>query len=96
MQIKQLILLLGALVTGIGCTTANYGLSPVAIQDQKDTYKFKLFVGGFSSGETSDEAVKDDIESYQKNYGYRKYKIIDKHYNLIPSYFEYTVQFTRD
>jgi len=79
-----------------GCTTANYGLAPAALQDQKDTFKFKLFVGGFSGGETSDQAVKGDIETYQKNNGYKGYIITDKRYNLIPSYFEYTVQFTRD
>ena len=80
----------------IGCTTANYGLSPAAIQGQKDTFKFKIYVGGFSGGETSDQAVKGDIDIYQKNNSYKNHKIIDKRYNLIPSYFEYTVQFTRD
>lgn len=79
-----------------GCTTANYGLAPTAIQDQKDTFKFKIFVGGFSGGETADNAAKGDLETYQKNNGYKTYKIIDKQYNLIPSYFEYTVQFSRN
>lgn len=79
-----------------GCTTANYGLAPTGIQDQKDTFKFKVYVGGFSGGETSDAAVKGDIEAYQKSNGYKDHKILDKRYNLIPSYFEYTVQFARD
>jgi hypothetical protein len=93
---------LGAVLVGasfavltVGCTTANYGLKPAAVDEQKDTYRFKLFVGGFSGGETADKAVQPDIEEYRKNNGYKSYTIVDKRYNLIPSYFEYTVRFNR-
>ena len=77
-----------------GCTTASYGLKPTPIENQQDTYKFKLFVGGFAGGETSDQAVQQDIETYKTNNGYKSYIITDKRYNLIPSYFEYTVHFS--
>lgn len=82
-------------ISFVGCTTASYGLKPIAVEEQQDTYKFKLFVGGFSGGETADKAVRGDIDAYQKNNGYEKYTILDKRYNLIPSYFEYTVRFSR-
>jgi len=77
------------------CTTTNYGLAPASVQDKQDTFTFKVYVGGFSGGETSDAAVKPDIEKFQKTQGYSSYKILDKRYNLFPSYFEYTVQFSR-
>lgn len=77
-----------------GCTTANYNLKPGVVENQKDTYKFKVFIGGLSGPETADKSVKDDLESYKINNGYRSYKILDRQYNFIPTYYEYTVQFS--
>jgi hypothetical protein len=77
------------------CTTANYGLAPTNVQGRKDTLKFRMYVGGFSGGDTADNAVKPDIEAYQTKNGFRSYKITDRQYNIAPSYFEYTVQFNR-
>ena len=93
--IAALILIAATAAITTACTTANYGLAPALVQDQQDTFSFKIYVGGFSGGETSDAAVKGDIEAFQKTKGYKHHKILDKRYNLIPSYFEYTVQFSR-
>ncbi len=85
-----------AAVFATGCTTANYGLTPESVQNQRDTFKFKVFMGGFSTVETTDKAVAGDLETYQKNNGYKNHKIIGKRFNPIPTYYEYTVQFFRD
>ena len=82
-------------ILSVGCTTANYGQKPTAVEEHKDTYKFKLFVGGFSGGETSDKAVQKDLEEYRKKNGYAGYTVVNRRYNVIPSYFEYTVRFRR-
>ncbi len=93
-SLATFIALAAILVTG--CTTANYGLTPESVQGQKDTFKFKIFMGGFSTVETTDKAVVGDLETYQKNNGYMNHKIISKRFNTIPTYYEYTVQFFRD
>lgn len=97
MKLKNLIamgLLAASFTTFSGCTTANYGLKPISIENQKDTYKFKVFVGGMSGPETADKSVANDLESYKINNGYKSYTIIDRRYNFIPTYYEYTVQFS--
>jgi hypothetical protein len=78
------------------CTTANYGLAPTSVDAKKDTFTFKIFSGGFTGGETADASVKKDIERYQQANGFKTYKLLERRYNVIPSYFEYTVQFDRN
>ena len=94
-RLAQLVLGCFIFVVAPGCTTASYGLAPSAVPNQADTFVFKLFVGGFSGGETADAAVRGEIEQFQKSNGYKDHKILDKRYNLVPSYFEYTVRFLR-
>lgn len=90
-----IVLLAASFTVFTGCTTANYGLKPTSIEDQKDTYKFKVFVGGLSGPDTADQSVANDLESYKTNNGYKSYTILDRRYNFIPTYYEYTVQFSR-
>lgn len=82
-----------SLITFSGCTTANYNLKPGVVENQKDTFKFKVFVGGLSGPDTADISVKNDLESYKINNGYKSYTILDRQYNFIPTYYEYTVKF---
>jgi hypothetical protein len=80
----------------VACTTANYGLAPTSVDAKKDTFMFKIFSGGFTGGDTADAAVKKDIERYQQANGFKSHKTLGRRYNMIPSYFEYTVQFERN
>lgn len=89
-----IVLLATSFAVFTGCTTANYGLKPTSLQDQKDTYKFKVFVGGLSGPETADKSVANDLESYKISNGYKSYTILNREYNFIPTYYEYTVQFS--
>lgn len=90
----SIVLLATSFAVFTGCTTANYGVKPTSSQDQKDTYKFKVFVGGLSGPETADKSVANDLESYKINNGYKSYTILNREYNFIPTYYEYTVQFS--
>lgn len=78
-----------------GCTTATYGIKPAPVAGQHDTFKFKIFTGGFAAGGTADDRVVDELEQHKTANGYRSYTIVDKRYNIVPSYFEYTVKFAR-
>lgn len=89
-----IVLLATSFAVFTGCTTANYGLKPTSIEDQKDTFKFKVYVGGLSGPETADKSMANDLELYKINNGYKSYAIVDRRYNLIPTYYEYTVKFS--
>lgn len=97
MKLKNLIgmgLLAASFSVFSGCTTANYGIRPASVENQQDTYKFKVYVGGLAGPETADQSVAADLESYKINNGYKSYTIKDRRYNFIPTYYEYTVQFS--
>ncbi len=89
------IALLSPLLSLPGCTTAKYGDMPVAVDNRQDTFKFKIYVGGFSGAETATTEVKPEIDAYMKKHGYKDHKILDKRYNMLPSYYEFTVEFSR-
>jgi hypothetical protein len=95
-NIVATILMVAVSFFSVACTTANYGLAPRSVDAKKDTFAFKIFSGGFTGGDTADTAVKKDIERHQQTNGFKGYKILDRRYNVIPSYFEYTVQFERN
>ncbi|MEJ1462210.1 MAG: hypothetical protein RPU15_02910 [Candidatus Sedimenticola sp. (ex Thyasira tokunagai)] len=80
----------------IGCTTASYGLKPTPVTEQKDTFTFKIFTGGFAGGEASDKRASEEFDLYKNENDYKSYKILNKQYELVPSGFVYTVRFFRD
>lgn len=45
--------------------------------------------------DAADKDVKVEIEKHQAAEKYKSYKIVDRRYNLLPKYYEYTVAFTR-
>ncbi|MFZ2891177.1 hypothetical protein [Sulfuricurvum sp.] len=89
-----IVLLVTSFTVFTGCTTANYGLKPTSVENQKDTYTFKVYVGGLAGPETADQSLAGDLESYKTKNGYKSYTIKDRRYNFIPTYYEYTVQFS--
>jgi hypothetical protein len=95
-NIVATILIVAVCFFSAACTTANYGLAPTSVDAKKDTFTFKIFSGGFAGGDTADAGVKKDIERHQQANGFKNYKVLDRRYNVIPSYFEFTVQFDRN
>ena len=76
------------------CTTATYGQSFLRDKQVSDQYRFKIYVGGFSGPDTADERARSEIKEFMAKERYVGYQILDRRYNLIPSYYEYTVRFT--
>ena len=76
------------------CTTATYGQSFVRDEKVANQYRTKIYVGAFSGGDTADRAAKVEIEKYMAQEKFASYKITDRRYNVLPEYYEYTVQFT--
>ena len=77
------------------CTTATYGQSFLRDEQVSDQYRFKVYVGGFSGPDTADERARSEIKEFMAKERYAGYQIVDRRYNVIPSYYEYTVRFTR-
>ncbi|KTC65317.1 Uncharacterised protein (plasmid) [Legionella adelaidensis] len=85
-------MILGVLL--IGCTTATYlGLQQDNIPDQ---YKLKVYIGGFSGGQSADNTAQARFKEFMAKNNYTSYKVIDRTQNYVPSYFEYTVKFYRN
>jgi hypothetical protein len=78
----------------IFAATALYGqgFKPT---DTRDRYSIKVYVGGFAGPKTAEERVNQEIGIFCNENGYKSYEIIYRGYNLIPSYFEYIVQYSR-
>lgn len=91
-----LIIILGACVSVSACTTAMYGQSLVQDQQIPDQYTFKVYVGGFSGPDTADNRAREEIAAFMAKTNYASYQIIDRRYNLVPSYYGYTVRFSRN
>lgn len=88
--------ILAAAIALAACTTTNYGTKPQPVAGAApDTFKFKMFVGGLSGGDTADEAVVPDIEAFKKANGYAGYTVTARQFNAMPSSYEYIVRFSR-
>lgn len=90
---KLLITLLVSLLL-MGCTTSRYGDKPIAT-DQQDTYRFKVYVGGFAGEESASKALTGDLDTFKDANGFKSYSIVTRFYNPFPSYFDYTVKFVK-
>lgn len=84
----------GAMLFAIqGCTTATYGQPFELEAAYPDRYVLKVYIGGFSGGETADNKAKSEIQKFMTGHGYVSYKVLNRTHNWVPSYFEYEVQF---
>jgi len=75
------------------CTTATYGRGFVKEPESTNQYSLRIYVGGFSDGKTADQRAQEEIKTFMSQQRYAHYKILDRKYNLIPSYFEYKIRF---
>ena len=78
-----------------GCTTATYN-GFVKDRQLGDQYSLKVYIGGFSGGETADDKADMEIKKFMKENKYSSYKVLDRQHNYVPSYFEYTVKFYKN
>lgn len=79
-----------------GCTTAIYGQPFTAYPKVPGTYSLRVYIGGFSGGDTADTRAKAAINQFMASHGYQSYKIVRRSHHWIPSYFQYEVRFFKN
>jgi hypothetical protein len=79
---------------GIFNATSTYGrgFKPTTANDQ---YSIRIYVGGIAGPKSADKRAQKEINNFMKSKEYSSFTILNRYYNLIPSYYEYTVQFSR-
>jgi hypothetical protein len=75
------------------CTTAMWN-KPVALQDQADTYKFDIAIGGFGGEEAAFAKLQFELDKFESENGFTSHKIIDRDIRPFPiAKYQYTVRF---
>lgn len=86
---------LGVLTVLGGCTAATTRMHASAEQVGSDQYVFRIHVGGLAEPDTADKRARQEIEAFRAQQNYLGYEILDRQFNLVPPYYEYTVRFSR-
>lgn len=86
---------LGVLTVLGGCTAATMRMQATAEQVGSDQYVFRIHVGGLAEPDTADKRARQEIEAFRVQQNYLGYEILDRQFNLVPPYYEYTVRFSR-
>lgn len=102
MQYGLIVLAVGFVAAAVGLNmamslfnaTALYGrgFKPMQTPDQ---YTVRVHVSGFAGGKTADERAEAEIDTFLKAQGYVGSAIINRSHSFWRSYYEYTVQFSR-
>ena len=87
-------LVLSSTVVVTGCVTTTYGQSFVRDEQVANQFKLKVYVNAFSGGDTADKQAKTEIDKYAASQKMASGTIVNRRYNLLPEYYEYTVKFT--
>ena len=84
-----------ACALGLGaCVAPTYGTRPQAVEDQTDTFRFRIFPYAFAAGGfMADRAVGDEIVKFRVANSYAASEILSRDYR--DSAYVYTVKFTR-
>ena len=93
-SIVVLLMLIFCGILTTSCTTARYGDKFVLNNQVADQYSFKVYVGGFQFAPPNADA-EERIKEFMAGSDYKSYEIVNSRYNLVPSYYEFTVCFTK-
>ena len=77
-----------------GCVTTTYGQSFVRDEKVANQFKLKVYVNAFSGADSADKQAKAEIDKYAAAQKMTGGTIVNRTYNLLPEYYEYTVRFT--
>ena len=92
-QFMKAVVFACALALG-GCIIASYGVKPQAVENQADTYRFRIFPNAFAvDGILADRAADGEIEKFRLANGYASSEIVSR--DQRESAFVYTVKFAR-
>jgi hypothetical protein len=56
----------------------------------------RIYVGGFAGPKTAAKKLARELGVYMREKGYSSREIVSRRFNLIPSYYEYVIQFARE
>jgi hypothetical protein len=79
------------------CTTSTYGKSFARDKRSPDQYLLNVYVGGppGSCREDALTVVHEEAPKFMTREQYQSYQIVSDRFNLVPSYFEFVVRFSR-
>lgn len=79
---------------GIFNATATYGhgFKPT---DNPDEYIARIYTGGFAGQGTATKRLIREMEPFMQEKGYSQYNILSARFNLIPSFFKFTIKFEK-
>ncbi|HEY2558124.1 MAG TPA: hypothetical protein VGI48_00260 [Caldimonas sp.] len=76
------------------CVIATHGTEPQAVENQADTYRFRIFANAFvMEGTVADHAADEEIVKFRAANGYASSRIVSRDHR--DSAFVYTVVFAR-
>jgi hypothetical protein len=79
---------------GIFNATSTYGrgFKPTQVADQ---FLVRVYTGGVAGQREADAGVEKEAHAFLSKEGYGSYGIVARRRSFMPSYFEYTIQFSR-
>ena len=78
----------------VGCATAhNY--PPAILAGTPDVARFKVYTAIGVPESEADRVAATDFDAYRVKNGYAGFTIVERRWNQFPTYFEYTVKFTK-
>ena len=92
---RLLAVVLAASAVAAGCASVAGRTGITAEQIGPDRFVFRIHVGGLAEPRRADARAREEIESFRAQQNYLGYEILERHYNLLPPYYEYTVRFSR-
>jgi hypothetical protein len=72
--------------------TSSRGFEPT---DVPNRYRFRLRAHSLIAAPTADWTAEKEIGEFRRIWHFASYEITDRRYNASPSYYEYTIQFSR-
>lgn len=79
------------------CTTSTYGKSFARNERPADHYSLNVYVAG-SLGSCREDALAvlyQEAPKFMAQEQYQSYELVNDRFNLVPSYFEFVVRFSR-
>ena len=76
-----------------GCATTTYGQDFVRDEQVAGQFRLKVYLSVFTGADAADKQAKAEIDKYVAANKMASGTIVNRRYNLLPEYYEYTVKF---
>ncbi|HLP98009.1 MAG TPA: hypothetical protein VK149_06160 [Sideroxyarcus sp.] len=89
-------ILLGIFLIGLnGCATTTYG-NQFTQTSNPNEFTVKIYTSAFTTAGMAEENAKEEAKKKMAQDGYSSYQIMNRRFNMVPSYYEFTLRFSRD